>query len=450
MNNKGAVDPEHMVSITSPSEAQCAHPEHLSKGCCNHVCSIVPPHILIAITNSDAAHPEARAAAERTLMHTQGLRDTRHTISANLAAPATSAPPQSIIPSNVLGGVASSEDVDPETREGAQRSLAISDDLRSQREGHAESLLARKPVPPPTTAENRLIYTANNGTSLPGTLQRSEGKPETSDVSINECYDGLGDMYDFIGTVFNRQSIDDMGMDLIGTVHYDKKFNNAFWDGQQMVFGDGDGIIFNRFTGSVDVIGHELTHGITSYTANLLYSGQSGALNESISDCFGSMLKQYHLKQTSADADWLIGQGLFTDKINAIALRSMKAPGTAYDDPALGGKDSQPDNMKGFVVTSADSGGVHTNSGIPNRAFYLVAYGLGGYSWERAGQIWYTTLRDPRLKRNASFKLFADLTCDNALKSFDQSAKDVVTDAWTTVGVYAATAVGTVREYFYA
>jgi Zn-dependent metalloprotease len=160
------------------------------------------------------------------------------------------------------------------------------------------------------------------------------------------------------------------------------------------------------------------------------------------------MLKQYHLKQKSADADWLIGQGLFTDKINAVALRSMKAPGTAFDDPALGGKDSQPGNMKDYVSTSADSGGVHTNSGIPNHAFYLVAYGLGGYSWEKAGPIWYATLNDRRLKRNANFKLFADLTCDNALKSFDQATKDVVTSAWKTVGVYPQTQTVTVGDFF--
>src|SRR5262249_6826367 len=148
---------------------------------------------------------------------------------------------------------------------------------------------------------------------------------------------------------------------------------------------------FNRFTISVDIMGHELTHGVTAYTAGLIYQGQSGALNESISDVFGSMVKQFALSQTVATADWLIGAGIFTPKVNGVALRSMKEPGTAYNDPVLG-KDPQPADMAHYVNTSSDNGGVHINSGIPNRAFYLTAVALGGNSWDRAGRIWYATL----------------------------------------------------------
>src|SRR5262245_54891431 len=155
-----------------------------------------------------------------------------------------------------------------------------------------------------------------------------------------------------------------------------------------MVFGDGDGTLFNRFTISIDVIGHELTHGVTGSEANLTYQGQAGALNESISDVFGSLIKQYSLNQTAAAADWLIGAGLLASSVKGVALRSMKAPGTAYNDPTLG-KDPQPDNMSKFVHTAEDSGGVHINSGIPNKAFFLVATSLGGHAWEKAGQVWY-------------------------------------------------------------
>src|SRR5204863_3629678 len=132
--------------------------------------------------------------------------------------------------------------------------------------------------------------------------------------------------------------------------------NNAFWNGQQMVFGDGDGVIFNRFTRSIDVIGHELTHGVTGSEVNLAYLRQSGALNESVSDVFGSLVKQYVLKQTVSEADWLVGSGLLT--FPAQALRSMKAPGTAYDNNLLG-KDPQPADMTHYVHTAQDSGGVH-------------------------------------------------------------------------------------------
>src|SRR5262249_14484518 len=156
---------------------------------------------------------------------------------------------------------------------------------------------------------------------------------------------------------------------LIASVHYDQDFDNAFWDGEQMVFGDGDNIIFVGFTKAIDVIGHELTHGVTQFTADLEYKFQSGALNESMSDVFGSLVKQYHNNQDAASADWLIGSGILAPGINGKALRSMSDPGSAYDDPKLGGKDPQPAHMDDFVKLpqSEDQGGVHINSGIPNR-----------------------------------------------------------------------------------
>ena len=233
-------------------------------------------------------------------------------------------------------------------------------------------------------------------------------------------------------------------MPLIATVHYDQKFDNAFWDGRQMVFGDGDGVVFNRFTISLDVIGHELTHGVTGSEVNLTYSGQSGALNESVSDVFGSLVKQFALKQTAGEADWLIGAGLLTFKDQA--LRSMKAPGTAYDDPRIG-KDTQPGHMKDYVTTQEDSGGVHTNSGIPNRAFYLAATAIGGPAWKRAGRIWYVTLRD-RLRHDSGFQEAARLTAEVAAELFGGGAEvQAVRAAWETVGVTAATAVrGRVNE----
>ena len=154
--------------------------------------------------------------------------------------------------------------------------------------------------------------------------------------------------YNFFKDIFDRNSIDTRGMKLDSTVHYGEDYNNAFWNGTQMVYGDGDGDIFQRFTKSIDVIGHELTHGVTQYEAALEYEGQAGALNESFSDVFGSLVKQYFLKQKVEKADWLIGNGLFTRKVNGIALRSMKEPGTAYDDPTIG-KDPQPGHMKDYV-----------------------------------------------------------------------------------------------------
>ena len=203
-----------------------------------------------------------------------------------------------------------------------------------------------------------------------------------------------------------------------------------------MVFGDGDGDLFNRFTIAIDVIGHELTHGVTEDEAQLAYFFQPGALNESNSDVFGSLVKQKLLHQTVEEADWLIGAGLFTSNVQGVALRSMKAPGTAYDDPVLG-KDPQPAHMRDYVRTYQDNGGVHINSGIPNHAFCLTAREIGGYAWVKAGRIWYETLRDPRLRPNTGFKRFARLTADVAAKLYGSGSAEqlAVRHAWAEVGI---------------
>jgi Zn-dependent metalloprotease len=282
-------------------------------------------------------------------------------------------------------------------------------------------------------AAPRHIHTADKGTALPGKLIRAEGQPPTGDAAADEAYAYLGATRALFADVYGRNSIDGSGMALVGTVHYGQHYDNAFWNGEQMVFGDGDGEVFNRFTIAMEVVAHELTHGIIDHEAALVYQGQAGALNESISDVFGVLVKQYHLRQTSAQADWLVGVGLFTDAVQARALRSMGAPGTAYDDPVLG-RDPQPGHMRDFVHTLDDNGGVHINSGIPNRAFYLAAQALGGHAWEAAGRVWYDALCDPSLSREADFPAFAGLTLRHAADA-GNSVMAAVRDAWRTVGV---------------
>jgi Zn-dependent metalloprotease len=292
------------------------------------------------------------------------------------------------------------------------------------------------PITATAPQKQRLIYNTAHSQNLPGQLVRAEGQNAVTDNAVNQAYDGLGDTFDFYFSAYQRNSIDNAGLPLKATVHYQNRYDNAFWNGEEMVFGDGDGVIFNSFTSSVDVIGHELTHGVTGSEANLVYQGESGALNESISDVFGSLVKQFKLKQTADKADWLIGDHLLAPGIKGIALRSMKAPGTAYDDPILG-KDDQPADMAHYVHTSEDNGGVHTNSGIPNHAFFLAASNIGGFAWQKAGQIWYDTLTDPRLKSNASFASFATITALNASRRYGESSfeKKSIVDAWTNVGV---------------
>ena len=313
----------------------------------------------------------------------------------------------------------------------ATRSLAL--DLV-----HRQARTAGRPTVTVTTpAEDgprRTIATADGSETLPGRLVRSEGEPATGDAATDEAYDGLGATYDLYLSAYDRHSVDDAGLPLPATVHYGRDYDNAFLDGQRMVFGDGDGELFLRFTIAVDVIGHELTHGVTEATAGLVYQGQSGALNESVSDVFGSLVKQRVLGQEATDADWLIGAGLFTEAVQGVALRSMRAPGTAYDDDVLG-RDPQPDHLRDYVETSDDNGGVHINSGIPNHAFYLAATSVGGAAWEVAGRVWYDTLVTGGLKPDADFATFAAATVQAAQARFGTAEVLAVRSAWDAVGV---------------
>jgi hypothetical protein len=245
-------------------------------------------------------------------------------------------------------------------------------------------------APPLPGSRSRVVHTANNNETLPGEIVRSDGDLPVGDLAVDEAFNSSGQVLELFESEFGRRSIDGRGGTVSITVHYGRDYDNAFWDGTQLVFGDGDGEIFERFTKPMDVMAHEFTHGVTQFTVGLAYQDQPGALNESISDVFASMAKQRALGQTAAEADWLIGEGLFMPGINAKALRSMKEPGTAYDDPQIG-RDLQVGAMADYVHTDDDSGGVHINSGIPNRAFALAALETGGVSWEKAGQVWYDT-----------------------------------------------------------
>ena len=299
------------------------------------------------------------------------------------------------------------------------------------REGHDALATAAAPV------RERIIWDAENTWEVTGIRRvRDEDDGPTGDPTVDEAFDGLGATWDFWLLVFGRASIDDENMPLRGVVHFGEEYPNAFWDGRRMVFGDGDGELFPRFTESIDVIAHELRHGVIEDEAALEYHGQSGALNEHFSDVAGTMVKQHRLGQTADQADWLIGAELRGDEFNGDALRSMKAPGTAYDDPVLG-KDPQPAHWSDYVRTFEDNGGVHINSGIPNNAFYLLATNLGGNSWLAPGQIWYDALRSPLLSPTATFLQFARLTHRAARQRFGPGSEEMaaVREAWAEVGV---------------
>jgi Zn-dependent metalloprotease len=321
---------------------------------------------------------------------------------------------------------------DDEQRALAHATLEMSAYIRGER-----SALAVMPAMLAVAAgeKRRTVYDAANTRLLPGKRVRGEGERRSGKPAVDEAYDGSGKTYDFFLDVLGRNSIDGRGMRLDSTVHFGVRFANAEWNGRQMIYGDGDGYLFNRFTRSLDVIAHELTHGVTQYTANLEYADQSGALNEHFSDVFGVLVKQYSTKQAARDADWLIGADLLSKRVHGVAVRSMKAPGTAYDDPLLG-KDPQPAHMKQYLRTDEDNGGVHTNSGIPNHAFYRAAVTIGGNAWEVAGKIWFRALTR-HLRGDATFQECADATAVAAGELFGIGSQpaDAVVAAWRAVGV---------------
>ncbi len=336
------------------------------------------------------------------------------------------------LPPYILDRLAESEDV--ALRRLALQAIARSATLRAQRTTIARvSQMAA--MPSPERGKNRLIYDLRHqgSTYLPGKLVRQEGEPRTTDPAVNEAYDHSGVTYDFYRRLFERNSLDDQGMTLVSSVHLGSQYNNAFWNGQQMAYGDGDGVVFERFTKALDVVGHELTHGVVTFTCNLDYKDEPGALNEHFADVFGTLIKQWKKKQTVTDADWLIGPDLMGRGTTARAIRTFRDEPAYEDDPTLG-TDPQPKHLRDKYTGNADSGGVHINSGIPNHAFYLVATSLGGNAWERAGRIWYRTMQ--ALNRTSDFAQMVDMTTQSAAALFGHNGPEerAVVKAWKTVG----------------
>ncbi|NMH97252.1 M4 family metallopeptidase [Pseudonocardia sp. K10HN5] len=329
-----------------------------------------------------------------------------------------------IVPPYVLQRVAGS---DPALASEARTALWVE---------HHRRTLARLPRRPRSgSGLTREISDAGGRETTPGRLVRGEGDAATGDAATDEAYEGLGAVYRYFQQVHGRDSLDGAGGPLLATVHYGRGYDNAFFDGARMVFGDGDGRLFLRFTRALDVIGHELMHGILADEADLAYHDQTGALNESVCDVFGTLVKQHARQQSVTEADWLIGDEILGPAVQGVALRSMAAPGTAYDDPMLG-KDPQPDHMDRYVQVGEDSGGVHINSGIPNKAFHDAAVASGGYAWETVGPVWYATVLDPELDRNPGFAAFAAVTV-RAAASLPDGARiaAAVRAAWDGVGV---------------
>jgi Zn-dependent metalloprotease len=316
--------------------------------------------------------------------------------------------------------------------------IELSDDARDRRAAAISDVPADTGpalAPPTTGTSRREVYDSGNTTKQRVTLVRPEGSPETKDPEVINAYDSAGQVRRYLKEVLNRTSIDNRALDLVLNVHFSVNFNNAFWDGDEMTFGDGDGVIFSGFARSLDVVAHELAHGVTQYASGLVYQDESGALNEHFSDVFGTAITQWVNGESPEHADWLIGDEIMGPDLYGEALRSMRDPGTAYDNPIIG-KDPQPAHYDHRYTGSDDNGGVHINSGIPNRAFYLSATELG--DTQVAARIWYHSLHF--MKPRSTFAQAAAQVADSArilvkAGAVPKGAAQVVRGAWRAVGV---------------
>jgi Zn-dependent metalloprotease len=341
-------------------------------------------------------------------------------------------PPHCIVPPYLLERLARSEDA--RIRQLAVDAIANAAEVRATRRTLA-TMPAWAALPSPERRKHRLVYDARQGgvQDLPGTLMREEGDRRTRDPAVNEAYDHSGATYDFYRRLFGRNSLDGRGMSLVSSVHLGRKLNNAFWTGEQMCYGDGDGQVFVRFTRALEVVGHELSHGVVTHTCNLEYRDEPGALNEHFADVFGILVRQWRRRQEVRRAGWLIGAEILGPATTARALRTFEE-GKAYEDDPLLGTDPQPKHLRDRYTGRADDGGVHINSGIPNHAFHRAALELGGRAWERAGAIWYRTML--KLTSTSGFAEMVKASVETAITEHGAGSREhrAVESAWKAVG----------------
>ncbi len=335
-----------------------------------------------------------------------------------------------IIPPDVLKRLASDRNLSDKTRAAARNTATISTQMRRLREQALAVTVAASAAARPTRALAKApeitVYDCKHHQTLPGALVAKPGTAK--DPTAKRTFKETTAVAEFYRTVFKRNSVDDAGMTLLSSVHYGVDYDNAMWNGTQMVYGDGDNALFVDFTLGNDVIGQELTHGVTQHSLQLGYSGDAGGLNESLSDCFGSMFRQWQAKQDSASADWLIGSDILgpdAKKKGYNCLRNMADPA---DKRCIA-----PQPVKYSQITKGMD--PHYSSGPPNLAFCLACKGVGGKSWDKVGQVWYRAMTGFGPSPRMTMKAFAARTRQLAGSMFDKKVAAAVDLAWKTVGL---------------
>jgi Zn-dependent metalloprotease len=335
-----------------------------------------------------------------------------------------------IVPKDVLDRFAEDTRLSDELREGMSRTSRVSDGVRTLRvqagifttavQASGAQFVQLAAAPTVT------VYDCKQTQTPPGTLL----VPPYGDPTAKRAFAETTKVANFYQALFGRNSIDNAGMTMMSSIHFGVKFNNALWNGAQMIYGDGDGQIFIDFTNGNDVIGHELTHGVTQNTLQLAYKGDAGGLNESLSDCFGSMFRQWEAGQDANSADWLIGSTIMGPMAigrGFTCLRDMANPAATHC------LNPQPINYS-QLTPSTDP---HYASGPPNLAFCVACKTKGGNSWEKIGQVWYATMTGTDATPNMTMPDFANRTRQVARKNFpaDPTVFAAVDKGWKQVGL---------------
>jgi Zn-dependent metalloprotease len=337
-----------------------------------------------------------------------------------------------IIPRDVLTRLSQDPELDAEVRKNFLDTAQISHQLRQLRTqaglltsvavAHADALHVLAAAPAVT------VYDCKHTMTTPGTPVPNPGG--SSDQTAKRAFGETTKVAEFYKTIFGRNSIDNHGMTMMSSIHYGTNFNNAMWNGSQMIYGDGDGKIFIDFTNGNDVIGHELTHGVTQHSLQLAYQDDAGGLNESNSDCFGSMFRQWQKGQTVDKADWLIGSDIIgpTAKARGLTcLRDMAHPDAKH---CLAPQPTQYSQ----VTPGMDP---HFSSGPPNLAFYTACMEYGGHSWDPIGKVWYEVLTGSGAMPNMTMKQYANRGRQVAQTKFSGTPKvfAAVDKGWKRVGL---------------
>ncbi|MCD2514372.1 M4 family metallopeptidase [Comamonas endophytica] len=339
--------------------------------------------------------------------------------------------PCRFVPDYVLDRLASDQTLSKETCERVAYTARLTQhfcDIRKQNIRLAGFLMENQWMAELTSNPEVTLFDCRQTVSLPG-LQIKD-PANSKDPTVQRTHSETDLMGTFLREVFARNSIDNAGMTLMSAVHYGKKYNNAMWNGLQMIYGDGDGELFLSFASGIDVIGHELAHGLTQYTLQLEYDDEPGGLNESLSDCFGTMFRQWRLNHDAKRADWLVGSDIIgprTRERGYTCMRDMCEPDAKH---CLAPQPTHYGQLKPGQHP-------HSGSGPPNLAFCTACKLVGGNSWENIGRIWYQAMAKTGLAPRMGMAQFAAKTREQAADLFgkDSLAEAAVDAGWKKVGL---------------